>query len=70
MNGRWIAFIKSDDVFIRIPIQPEKKHFATEKMYFSLIDLFVNERKAFHREPKIIVICGISIRKYRECRYD
>ena len=51
---------------IRIPIRPEKKHFATEKMYFSLIDLFVNELKAFHREPKINVICGISIRKYRE----
>ena len=43
MNGRWIAFIKSDDVFIRIPIQPEKRHFETEKMHFSLINLFVKD---------------------------
>ena len=43
MNGRRIAFIKSDDVLIRIPIQPEKKHFETEKMHFLLIDLFVKE---------------------------
>ena len=43
MNGRQIAFIKSDGVLICIPIQPEKKHFATEKMHFLLIDLFVNE---------------------------
>ena len=51
---------------IRIPIRPEKKHFATEKMHFSLIDQFVNELKVFHRELKIGVICGILIRKYSE----
>ena len=43
MNGKTDRLHKSNDVLIRVPIQPERKHFATEKMHFSLIDLVVNE---------------------------
>jgi hypothetical protein len=35
-------------------------------MHFSLINLLVTKQKEFHRERKTNVICGISIKKYRE----
>ena len=51
---------------VRIPFQPEKKHFAAEKMHFSLINLFVKELQVFHRSPETGYFCGIPIKKYRE----